>query len=186
MSWLVIIIVLAAAFGPIAYLLPSKSDRALAELRRLARAKGLEVAVTRVPKLAAAAHERVSAGGVPRQPTLDCVSYALRLPATPDKPCQWRVLRTRETSYEIAPGWELDRTFSRDSTPLPGAYWQILHEITPRLPADAVALAVTESASLCYWLESVKAVDAASQVAALRTELVKLNEHHLAWDAQNC
>ena len=75
MTWLVIVVVLAAAFAPVAYMMPSKRERALADLRMVARREGLEVDVTYLPKLDAEPHERVSASGKAREARLDCVSY---------------------------------------------------------------------------------------------------------------
>ena len=160
MTWLIILVVLAAAFAPVAYMMPTKRERALTDLRMLARREGLEVDVTQLPKLAALPHERVSAGGKTRDPRIDCVSYGRRLNKAQIVPVRYRLLRAAGTEYPIIPGsaWELDRHFKAATRPVPAPdYWQFLGEIEPLLPKDVLGLAVTDDFVLLYWLERLSA-----------------------------
>ena len=50
MTWLLIILVLVVAFGPVLWLVPSKRDKRLSALRSRARAEGLIVEMRRIPK----------------------------------------------------------------------------------------------------------------------------------------
>ena len=162
MTWLVILIILAAAFAPVAYMIPSKRDRALTELRMIARREGLEVEVTHLPNLDAPAHERVSASGKPRDARIDCVSYGLRLPKRQLAPVRYRLLRDSNTEFPVLAGqpqsnWELDRRFEQATEPVPGPdYWTVLAEVEALLPEDVLGLAVTEDFALCYWRERLK------------------------------
>ena len=50
MTWLLIILVLVVAFGPVLWLVPSKRDKRLSALRSRARSEGLIVEMRRIPK----------------------------------------------------------------------------------------------------------------------------------------
>ena len=188
MTWLLIIVVLAAAFAPVAYMMPSKRDRRLAELRMIARREGLEVDVTRLPKLAAEAHERVSASGVAREAHIECVSYGLRRRRTDAQVVRYRLLQHANTEFPVAPGepWELDRGFSPATSPAPPPeYYAILAAIRDSLPQDVLGLAVTDEFVLCYWREKLpgEAAEDAALVAGLRQALNKIANHHEAFFA---
>ena len=183
MTWLLIIVVLAAAFAPVAYMMPSKRDRALADLRMIARREGLEVDVTHLPKLAAEAHERVSASGIAKDARLDCVSYGLRVPKNRAVPTRYRLLRNPGGEFPVQPDspWELDRTFKPATSPVPeAAYWVVLPTLEPQLPKDVLGLAVTDDFVLCYWHERLPGPepDAAAVVANIRQVLNILVKHH--------
>lgn len=182
MTWLIILAVLAAAFGPVAYLRPSKRDRVLTELRAAARKQGIIVELTQVPKLAALAHERVTSGGVERIPNLACVAYTIHPQPRPEPPVRYRLLRQPNTEYPVAhtlSQWELDRSFAA-AAPLqfgplaPADYWRAVADIVEQLPADTVAIAVTDTACSCYWQETLNGLEPAASVAALAAALQNL------------
>lgn len=182
MTWLIILLILTAAFGPIAYLMPSARDKALTDLRGKARAAGLEVEITQLPKLAAQAHERVSAGGVARTPSLDGVGYLWRFRARPAVALQWRVLRAPTDEFAVAPGWELDRMFAdATETPPPADYWKILYDIAEDLPADSQGLAISKAGYHCYWEERIGEQNPALLIAGIGRALERLAAHHEAW-----
>jgi len=194
MTWLVILIVLAAAFAPVAYMMPSKRDRALADLRMVARREGLEVDVTHLPKLDAPAHERVSASGKPRDARIDCVSYGARLPKRQLSPVRYRLLRDVDTEFPLLPEspqshWELDRRFEPATEPVPDAdYWLVLNDVEALLPSDVLGLAVTEDFVLCYWrerltTEALERRDPASLVTDIRLLLNKVAQFHTEYFA---
>ena len=58
MVWIIIIVVLLVAFGPVLYLLPTKKDRRLAALRQQARLVGFVVELKPVRKLNPDARDR--------------------------------------------------------------------------------------------------------------------------------
>ena len=152
--WLIVGIGLLVAFGPIVWLMPSRRDRQLAQLREAARRAGLVVELVRVPALDATPEERVSAGGVSRDARRPCTAY--RLPV--------------HGVGEDAPGWFLLRE-PGGTDPLPG--WNLHPEVRPRLPREAqsywtrvegavaasllercIALECTPAAVTWYWLEN--------------------------------
>ena len=185
MTAFIIIVLLAAAFAPIAYMMPSKRDRALADLRMIARREGLEVDVTRLPKLDAEPHERVSASGIEREATIDCVSYGVRLPKSSDLRVRYRLLLAPDTEWPVAPGtsWELDLKFKPATADHPIAndrYWAILDELGSLLPVDRLGLAMTDDFALFYWQErlTMETADAAAIVVKIRQALNKLVNHH--------
>ena len=185
MNWFIIILILAAAFGPIAYLMPSARDKALTGLRAAARAAGLEVEITQLPKLAAEAHERVSAGGIARTPILEGVGYLWRFRTRPAADLRWRVLRAPTDEFAVAPGWELDRSFAEATTPPPTTdYWKILYDIAGDLPADTVGLAVSQAGCLCYWQEQIAEQDPVALVQQISQVLERIAAHHEGWVAE--
>ncbi|MDE0660557.1 MAG: hypothetical protein OXI79_13015 [Gammaproteobacteria bacterium] len=136
--WIIIGIVLAAAVGPIFWLMPSKRDRAQGELRSAARQAGLVVEIAALPKVDARADERVSAGGKPRDATIDCVSYRLALPRPLPNAPTWLLLRSdRENRYLT--GWT---TLSPPGR-LPAtqeAYWRDIAAVLNGLPGGCTAV----------------------------------------------
>ena len=185
MTWLIIIAILAAAFAPVAYMMPSKRDKDLSKLRMIARQEGLEVDVTRLPKLAAEPHERVSAGGVAREATTECVSYGIRLPKS-DGPAAWyRLLHAQDTQWPVQSGstWQLDDGFTAASADQPQVgddYWDILDALEPLLPQDRLGLAINDDFALFYWRERLtgEGAEAAEVVANIRKVLNKIAKHH--------
>lgn len=190
MTWLLILVVLAAAFAPVAYMMPSKRDRALADLRMIARREGLEVDVTRLPKLDAEPYERVSPSGQTLEPTVDCVSYGLRLSTRQLAPVRYRLLRVEHSDYAVLPGvaWELDRSFKPATAPVPlPDYWAVLPPLEAMLPHDVLALAITDDFVLVYWRERLakeaaarggQGRDSAALVADLRKLLNQIAQYH--------
>ncbi len=171
--WIIIVLVLAIAFGPVLYLLPTRKDRRLAAMRLEARRQGLVVELAPVRKLEADADERVSAGGVRRSPVYDSLRYALPLGATPPRMRAWRLLRSARS------GW----VFDMELAPPPGP--ELLAEILPYtrgLPDDAVALEWDGTALACYWLERFPANG--DTVKALKTSLAGVGARLAAMDAK--
>jgi hypothetical protein len=78
MTWLIIGLILLAAFGPVLWLVPSRKDRHLSALREQARLEGLVVELRRLPKLQPSAHERVTAGGRVKKPVQECAAGCIR------------------------------------------------------------------------------------------------------------
>lgn len=185
MTWLIIVVIMVAAFAPVAYMMPSKRDKALANIRMIARREGLEVDVTQLPKVDAQPHERVSAGGIAREALMECVSYGLRLPKTEGQAARYRLLRNTATEWPVLPAvsWELDGNFkaaSFDHAAAGDAYWAILSDIDSLLPDDQLALAVTDDFALFYWRERFggETADVAAIVTNIRQALNKLADHH--------
>lgn len=181
MNWLIIILVLALAIGPVLYLLPNAKDKRLTALREQARRLGLSVKITSLPKLDPSASERVSAGGKRLDPRVMCASYELpmaqsvrevepllflRLPLEPTVPVR-----------EVFDGWALHGDSSAE-------FWAryssdqrslgVLHECIDRLPRDTLGVAVDERFVSCYWQE--KSAAESNVVAQIQAGLAMLRD----------
>jgi hypothetical protein len=68
LTWLIIIVALFAAFGPLLWMMPSRADRRLAKMRARARTHGIHVEITQLDDLDAEPQARVTSGGVKLEP----------------------------------------------------------------------------------------------------------------------
>ena len=153
---IIIVGVLAVAFGPILYMLPSRKDRRLAGLRAEARRLGLTVELKPVRNPDAAAEERVTAGGQLREPMHGSARYALALDRLPDAASPWRLLRS-------ARGWVAD-----EGTDLPAGWLAGLQPLIDALPADVVAVDFDGRSVGGYWLERpTSETDAVAKIKGL-------------------
>ena len=169
MTWIVIVVVLLVAFGPIFWLVPSKKDQRLNRFRARARQEGLVVEIRNLPKPDPEPHERVSAGGVVRIPVIQCATYSLRFVRKLRYLPVWRIVRKASDrpdplpawSYDERPGTGEDRRHLEEMLTLVGPFLE-------RLPADVIALQVSRDAVVLYWLEApANTEDTVSVVAGL-------------------
>lgn len=181
MTWFLIALVLLIAFGPVLWLVPSKKDKRVAALRAKARSEGLLVEIRRLPVRDPTPEQRVSAGGMVRDPKLECAAYG-------------RMFR-RKSRY--LPGWRLIRA-AADRGPDPFPDWQfdlrpkgegrahleaMLAVVGPRLaslPADAVALEVDGRSAFVYWRE--RPGSTVEEVAGIAGILGEIESELLALD----
>ena len=176
--WIVVGVIVIAAIGPLFWLLPSKRDRLLSELRTEARHSGLVVEVTRVPKIDASAEERVSSGGAAREATIECAAYRLALPKRLPHAPRWLLFKSgRENRY--LPGW----TTLAPPTGLPAtqqAYWQAVGALIDSVPGGCVAVEAAVRHISWYGRERVDGAAATEVVAGIRDCLTALGELHRA------
>jgi hypothetical protein len=151
MTWLIIGLILLAAFGPVLWLVPSRKDRHLTALRDQARREGLIVELRRLPKLQPSAHERVTAGGRVKEPVQECAAYIQTLRRRLVMLPAWRVHRGMG-ELEARPGWYFDfeRRARGDTF---DATMSALDPLFGKLPADVVAVELGDRTLLAYWLE---------------------------------
>ncbi len=181
MGWIIVAVVLAAAVGPLLWLLPSKRDRRLSELRTAARSAGLIVEVASVPKLDARAEERVTAGGAERLPSVSCAAYALALPAPlPDAPL-WRLLKSERENRYLS-GWTTLSPPKQTPTPAEG-YWRTIQPILDAMPGGCVA--VEAGSRRIAWLGTERIGEDAAEtiVADIHSGLSAIAELHRELDA---
>jgi hypothetical protein len=171
LTWIVIVLVLLAAFGPIFWMLPSRTDRRLAAMRARARTHGVHVEITQLPDIDADASARVTAGGKRLQPTVTCAAYRLPLRREARAAPQWKLLRNRAVSDGPIDGWQWDSPRVADA-----AYWQNVAAVLRELPADALACAADARETSCWWRERADAEHAESSVDQLVVSLNKLAE----------
>ena len=176
MVWLVIALVLAVAIGPILMLLPSASTRRAAKLRDAARQAGLVVEIATVPNLEADAAERVSAGGVPREPRIDCVAYRLPLPKRLAHSPRWMLVKARVESRYID-GWATPKP-PVDVPTESEAYWRDVRRIIDGLPGGCVAVEAGPQMVAWYGRERIGEAEPTDVARAIRAGLRRVGEIH--------
>ena len=168
MAWIVIALVLLIAFGPVLWLLPSKRDKRLSALRARARQEGLVVEMKRLPKPTPELHERVTAGGVVKNPVIDCASYnqifRRRLRYQPG----WRLVRG-DGEEDPFPGWRFDeRPDGNSGRQFLADMLKATEQLVKNLPDDVIGLQVSPARVSVYWLENPGTnVDSVADLAAL-------------------
>ena len=176
--WIIIGLILLAAFGPVFWLLPSKRDRMLAKLRMAARRRGVVVEVTVVPKLDAAAEERVSAGGKVRDPKLTVAAYRLPLRERTDLAPSFSFLRHEDDRPAALPGWvEHPDVKTRRKPDDPDAYWREVALAVDGLGDDFVGVEANATNAALYWKEYLRGrgiEDAMDDVLARLRRLAEL------------
>ena len=180
MKWLIILLILVAAFGPMLWMLPSKSDRRLAKMRARARVHGLQVEVTQLPDLNAPASARVTAGAQRLEPMVQCAVYRLGARQVARAAPRWRILRNPAHIGAPIDGWQWDGAPAGDAQ-----YWHEVAEVVRELPDDALACAADASEVACWWRERASAETAINVVDSLHAALVKLEEIQRA-DGRDC
>ena len=163
MVWVIIIVVLLAAFGPILYLVPSRRDRRLARVRQQARLSGFVVELHPVRQTNPELADRVSAGGAVKTPMHQSVGYTLMLPSRLDFLSSWRVLRDDEATVPV-PGWQLDEGGVKSLVGLP--------DLLAELPGDVVGVELKTQTLTAFWLESPPAAEAEGQDLKTETERI--------------
>jgi hypothetical protein len=151
MTWLIILVVLLAAFGPIMWLVPSRRDRRLAAMRQQARTEGMTVEIRRLPKVDPLPEERVTAGGRVLQPVQELAVYqwplSRRLRCLPT----WRVLRHSE-GLPALPGWAFE-IGKKPQHPQLDAALEVLGPLFSGLREDVLAVECEDRQLDAYWLE---------------------------------
>ena len=172
MTWLLIILVLVVAFGPVLWLVPSKRDKRLAALRSRARSEGLIVEMRRIPKPNPAAAERVSAGGRVRDPVIECASYGLPLTRSLKYLPSWRLVRKpAEKHPDPFPDWQYDLRAKGEGREFLDQVLTQVETLLCALPNDVAALEVSARMVLVYWLEKPASTESSvpDLASALRT-----------------
>lgn len=190
MTWIIIGLILLAAFGPVLWLVPSKRDRHLTALRDQARREGLVVELRRVPKLNPSPAERVSAGGRVKQPVVECTAYIQTLTRRLAVLPPWRLLRddgADNSAARVPAGWVFDPDFKPDLSQVAEAFQasqQTLAHLFGAIPNDVIGVELSARALILYWLESRGAgrstvTEMAVLLASAQGDLVAMDEQLL-------
>lgn len=184
MTWLIIVLILVVVIGPVMYLVPTAADKRLTGLRAEARRLGLNVQISSVPKLDPSSDERVTAGGKPLDPRIQCAAYQLTVGENLPIVGQLVLLKLPERPTvlvnEVAPGWvlqqESDAVFWKQYNAA-GKGVEKLLEAASLLPGDVLGVAISSRSISCYWRERAQpesgAVDAIAQgLKLLRDDLI--------------
>jgi hypothetical protein len=186
MTWLIILVILIVAFGPVMWLVPSRRDRRLAAMRQQARQEGMVVELRRLPKPDPLPEERVTAGGRVLEPKQELAVYqwplARRLRHLP----VWRLLR-KGAGIEALPGW----AFEIGKKPRHGQLDAVLHTLEPmfaRLPEDIMAVECEDRVLNAYWMEKPEngpaEVSALADTLASAAQSLEALEHALEAEAE--
>lgn len=137
MVWIIVGVILIAAFGPIFYLRPSPRDKQIAKAREAARRAGLIVEMQRLDKLNATAPEKVSAGGKARDASYEVATYRRRLPRAPIEPPVWKMVHAPDEKRLVG-----DRVADYRMQNVPrnvpdhaSDYWDRIEALTQTAPA---------------------------------------------------
>lgn len=172
MSWLIIGLVLLAAFGPVLWLVPSHRDRTLTRMRARARTHGLHVDVVHLEDPDPPLEARVTAGGKTRKPTIEGATYRLTLVRKASLAPAWSLARaSREAGPAGVAGWQWASAPAGDDP-----YWQRVAGTIAALPADAFACASGADEVSVTWRERTAGDAAESAVDALAKCLRELAE----------
>ena len=152
MTWLIILVVVLAAFGPVMWLLPSKRDRRLTEMRQQARQEGMTVEMLRLPKVDPLPEERVTAGGRVLQPVQELAVYQWPMPRRLKQLPTWRLLRQGQ-GIRALPGWAFE-IGTKPQHPQLEASLGALGPVLAGLPEDVLALECEDRLLSAYWMES--------------------------------
>jgi hypothetical protein len=178
MTWIIIGLILLAAFGPVLWLVPSKRDRHLSALRDEARREGLVVELRRLPKLNPTADERVTAGGRVKEPTIECTAYTRTLRRRLVVLPAWRLLRS-EDGIRALPGWVFDPEGKAAGEAF-RASLDCLRGLFDGLPRDVIGVELSARALIVFWLEGRSAER--STVTEISNLLTAAGEDLLALD----
>lgn len=177
LTWLIIVLVVALFVGPIMYVLPSAKDKRLLQLRMKARQAGLGVRLTHIDRLDPEAHERVSASGVTKRPTIECAAYQLAhdMSALADLPDQvlLRLPPAPTVMFdEILGGWVVLRGQNHD---IFLKHVDFLTTWVQQLPVIVLAVGIDGRHISCYWRETSEAESGI--IEELREHLEKCRDH---------
>ncbi len=198
MTWLIIALIVVAAFGPIFWLRPSGKDKRLSSLRAAARQAGLQVEIKFIPKLNPAPEERVSSGGKLRTSNHQLARYGWPLAKSLRRITPWRILRaldvgaaTRPT-ITVSPGWVLDpeQALPQAANPGQGGWPESWTALQPALESlsqagfedsHKIVAVELEARQIClYWEEKPGSSPALVEVMAL--QLKEMETQLLALD----
>jgi hypothetical protein len=172
--WLIVGFVLLAAFGPIMWLRPSRRDRLQARLRDEARRGGLVVEIVKIPKNNPSPNDRVSPGGIVREPIIICSAYRILARQRYKKTPTWFLLRGNDgdnVSNDLL-GWVQHAKIPvLGLPPDPVGYWSGIGKIVHGLEDHCVAIEASSSALSWYWLENIGEREPADLVAEIAQRL---------------
>jgi hypothetical protein len=177
--WIIIIVILVVAFGPLMWLRPSARERRLAKLRQQAYQEGMRVELRRLAPQDPAPEERVTASGRERTLTVDAPAYIYPFQTRLRMLPKWRMLRGRDGSPAY-PGWVFEPG-KRPDHPQLGQLLELLRPMVETLPDDVVALECDPQNLAGYWLEGpgttpARVTDLAGRLAEGASVIVALDQ----------
>lgn len=184
MDWLIIALLLLVAFGGITYVLPSKFQRRVSQLRLEARKQGIFTSSRTIPDLDAEAEDRVTSGGKVRQREDLCVVYDLGYPSSDQDPPQWQLVRYKKSNLPI-PGWLL-RDNQLSGVELSDAhYWGMVAANIADMPKVCRSVVSHEAGVSWIGIETKEAVVEGNFLGELTSSLESLRDLNLSKSESN-
>lgn len=184
MDWLIIALLLLVGFGGVAYVLPSKFQRRVSQLRLEARKQGIFTSSRTVPDLDADAEDRVTSGGKVRHRQDLCVVYDLSYRDALEDPPQWQLVRYRKSQLPI-PGWLLRENQLKGVQLSDAEYWGSVAENIADTPGVCRSVVSHEAGVSWIGTESKSAVEEGRFLRELTASLESLRELNLMTSQKN-
>ncbi|MCY4096633.1 MAG: hypothetical protein OXG05_16100 [Gammaproteobacteria bacterium] len=184
MEWLIIALLLLVGFGGVAYVLPSKFQRRVSQLRLEARKQGIFTSSRTIPDLDADAEDRVTSGGKVRQREDLCVVYDLSYRNPPDCPPRWQLVRYKKSQLPI-PGWLLRENQLIGVQLSDAAYWGSVAANIAEMPAICRCVVSHDSGVSWIGTESKNAIEEGKFLQDLTASLESLRDLNLVASESN-
>ena len=179
MDWLIIAVFLLVGFGGIAYVLPSKFQRRVSQLRLEARRQGVFTSSRSIPDLDAEAEDRVTSGGKVRQREDLCVVYDLGYPSSDQNLPLWQLVRYKKSQLPI-PGWLLRDDHLSGVQLSNASYWGSVAANIADMPKDCKSVVSHEAGISWIGIESKESVVDGTFLTNLTSALESLRELNLS------
>jgi hypothetical protein len=177
--WIIIIVILLVAFGPLMWLRPSARERRQGALRQRAYKEGMRVELRRLPKRDPDPEERVSASGRPRDLNEDAPAYIYPLSTRLRMLPKWRLVRG-DDGMPAYPGWVFEPGRRPDHARLQEVL-DVLGPVIQAMPEDVLAVECDPQNLAGYWLEGPgttpdRVADLAARLGSGARALVDLDQ----------
>lgn len=149
MEWLLIAGILLAAFGGVAYIIPSKYQRLVGNLRLEARKQGMFISSTTIEDMNVDAEHRVTSGGKARDHRKLCVEFSLPFERKLAHAPIWQLIRYGKSQLPI-PGWLLVDNSLIGVQLSDTSYWASIAESIADMPA--ICRSVRVNGSQVSWI----------------------------------
>ena len=170
---LIIVVLMLAAFGGIAYVIPSKLEREVAKTRQSVRTFGLELSSVFLPMLDAPPEDRVTAGGKRLNQTKLSVVYELPFSQRLEPEIRWQLIRYKKSSIPVNE-WLLKDQEHLNIDLTDTIYWQQVEEILDHLPGHCRSLRVNQEGVAWMGTEARELILAGQFLNVLVESLKKL------------
>lgn len=114
-------------------MLPSKHERLVSKLRIEARKKGISTTIETIPDVNAPLESRVTAGGVKREPKVNCAVWELSYRDEHDFLPIWRLIKTHAESSPV-PGTIAEPILKDPELIAEDEYWSLINEAFTKMP----------------------------------------------------
>ena len=141
LTWLLISVLLLAAFGGVAFILPSKLQRSVAKTRQSARQFGFSISSEVLLDLDAAPEDKVTSGGKVINKTRICVIYELPFENPLATEIRWQLVRYKKSDVPLN-GWMLKDSVHEGVDLIDSEYWVLINDLIQHIPPKCWSLKV--------------------------------------------